>query len=91
MKNLVHNFCDCATCEKNQEKAEKYEKFFKDFDKIRNYQQIIERLKKININELISNYLHQSPELTKQFEELQKSLGDEEFIKKFKIGYEDEE
>lgn len=22
MKNLVHNFCDCATCEKNQEKAE---------------------------------------------------------------------
>jgi len=25
MKNLVHNFCDCATCEKNQEKAEKWE------------------------------------------------------------------
>ncbi len=26
MKNLVHNFCDCATCEKNQEKAEKWSK-----------------------------------------------------------------
>ncbi len=45
--------------------------------KIHELFQIKKQLKKININELISNYLHQSPELTKQFEEIQKSLGEE--------------
>lgn len=70
MKNLIHNFCDCATCEKNQEKAEKYLGMLKEapdlveFDKLK---RTIERLK---------NFFNADNVLTKS-EYKQKILGEE--------------
>ncbi len=47
-------------------------------DDITNRWKIVEQVKKLDFNELISDYLHQSPELQKYFQELMELVDNNE-------------